>query len=96
MTIISSLRSSTTWLIAFALLTSLSACANQLKVGKNDASISLLAVDGNTGMPGVTSIRADGCMLIIRNLALLDATEQSLENIHMETATCQFGLPEKE
>lgn len=79
------------FILALLVVATGSGCASQLDVGQNDASIALFEVDGNTGAPGVTNINADGCMLIVRNLKLLDETNQSLESIRMKTSTCEFG-----
>lgn len=77
----------------------LTACPGQIKVTPLDVSIALFEVDGKTSnLPGVPSIEADGCMLIIRNAELLKTlepdTDSILKDIYMQTNDCTIGSPD--
>ena len=83
-------------IVLLPVLLLLAACPGQIKVTPLDVSIALFEVDGATsGVPGVPSVEADGCLLIIRNAALLKDLqpddESLLTNVYLETDDCVFG-----
>ena len=88
-------------LLLLPVLFLLGACPGQIKVTELDVSIALFEVDGQTSnVPGVPSVEADGCLLILRNAQLLKDIEPDddsiLSNIYMETDDCVFGKKELE
>lgn len=73
----------------------LTACPGQIKVQPTDVALTLVEMEINANsIPGAPQVDADGCMLIVRNAALLDDPDSVLKTLYMETGDCRVGNKE--
>jgi len=77
-------------LMALIILSGCAITKDRLAVEESDVAITLVEIDLDaSAIPGFPQIDADGCMLILRNAALL--ADIDLSGLKMETGDCTLG-----